>query len=236
MADFKEALQRARNMIHNDAKQDAHIIKERVADRNQAKFFRDQPNDAFSSISSFDVLKENNQSDADSRFESVLDSMSSQLTNSVSSKMMNQVPSSSVLKNIKNSKMPKAILESLAENYIDQSKLADGYANALENISNDILSEDTVKEKQTPIRETVIQQPQNIGVDYSLIKSIVEECMRKYASSITKKVLAEQKNFASSAEEKLKAIRIGESFSFITSNGDLYEAELKFKKNLKKGN
>ena len=50
MADFKEALQKAKKMIHNDAKNDAHIIRERVADRNQAKYYRDQPSDAFSSI------------------------------------------------------------------------------------------------------------------------------------------------------------------------------------------
>lgn len=76
-------------------------------------------------------------------------------------------------------------------------------------------------------------------MDYSLIKTIVEDCVRKYASSITKKVLSEQKNIAIS-DDQLRAIRIGESFTFITSNGDLYEAELKFKKNInktaKKGN
>ena len=71
------------------------------------------------------------------------------------------------------------------------------------------------------------------GVDYSLIKTIVEDCIRKYAGSITKKILSEQKN-QQSLTDQLKAIRIGESFTFITSNGDLYEAELKFKKNINK--
>lgn len=136
MADFKEALQKAKKMIHNDAKNDAHIIRERVADRNQAKYFRDQPSDAFSSISSVNSLRENSEEDSDYRLDAALSDMTTRLNETVRAKqqVQPQAPQRSVLANVKNSKMPKAILESLTENYMDQSKLAEGYSSGLDSI------------------------------------------------------------------------------------------------------
>ena len=241
MADFKQALEKARTMIHSDAKRDAHIIKERVADRNDPKYFADQPADAFSSMSSApskinEEQTDNFNFDADN-LDSALNDIASEYKGMRENKKV-VVPNSNSLANIRNSKMPKAILESLSENYIDQSGMYDG---GLSGIVSETMNEmepvqpTQVHENRTPIKETV----QASGIDYSLIKTIVEDCVRKYAATITKKVISEQKSMQSS-ENALKAIKIGENFTFITSNGDLYEAELKFKKNLnkqvKKGN
>ena len=58
---FEAAKNKARKLIHEDAKQDAHIIKERMADRNNSKFFRDQPNDSFVSMSSAQINENDNE-------------------------------------------------------------------------------------------------------------------------------------------------------------------------------
>lgn len=234
MADFKEALQKARNMIHNDAKRDTKIIKERVADRNNPKYFADQPYDSFSSMSSLNSNLSNSADYDSDRLDEAFANMTSQIGSQTSAQpVMTQNSMSS--DNFKKSKMPKAILESLANDYIDQNKLSESYASGLDDI---VIPSTTapITERVEPVQ--VQSVPQVSGIDYSLIKTIVEECIRKYAGSITKKILSEQKS--QSNEDALRAIKIGENFTFITSNGDLYEAELKFKKNInkntKKGN
>ena len=64
---------------------------------------------------------------------------------------------------------------------------------------------------------------------------IVEDCMRKYTSALKKSILSESK--INENVGTLQAMKIGDKFSFITSNGDLYEAKLTFIKNMntKKG-
>ena len=71
------------------------------------------------------------------------------------------------------------------------------------------------------------------NIDYSLIKTIVEDCMRKYAASITKKILNESKSLQENSESQVKLMRIGERFTMLDDEGNLYEATLKFKKKIK---
>ena len=56
--------------------------------------------------------------------------------------------------------------------------------------------------------------------------------MRKYTSALKKSILNESKN--ADTNGTLKAMKVGDKFSFITDNGDLYEAKLTFIKNLNK--
>lgn len=135
-----------------------------------------------------------------------------------------------------NSKLPKEILESFKNKQIDTSPLGFG-------VNTSILDEINYKTQgqlfnQEPPKPQVVTeqktiQPQSTNIDYSMIKMIVEDCMKKYMSSIKKTILNESKT----NNDNLKAMKIGDKFSFITNNGDLYEAELKFVKNLnnKKG-
>jgi hypothetical protein len=99
-----------------------------------------------------------------------------------------------------------------------------------------LYKEETKSQTQQPQKQIVetTQQTNNSNVDYSMIKMIVEECMRKYVGTLKKTILNESKT---SSNGELQAMKIGDKFSFITKNGDLYEAELKFIKNLnnKKG-
>ncbi len=135
-----------------------------------------------------------------------------------------------------NSKLPKEILESFKNKQIDTTPLGFG-------INTSILDEINYKtqgqlfNQQKPKQQTVTEQKniqtQTSNVDYSMIKMIVEDCMKKYTSSLKKSIINESKN----NDDILKAMKIGDKFSFITNNGDLYEAELKFIKNInnKKG-
>ena len=90
-------------------------------------------------------------------------------------------------------------------------------------------------------KHIAVEQPTNTqpivqsNIDYSMIKMIVEDCMRKYTSALKKSILSESK--INENVGTLQAMKIGDKFSFITSNGDLYEAKLTFIKNMntKKG-
>lgn len=135
----------------------------------------------------------------------------------------------------RNSKLPREIVESMTSNPIDTSIL-DVNRSVLET-SGVIPSVPAQKKRNaTTINEQVAYNPtpaQQQQVDYSLIKSIVEECVRKYTSAVTKKVIKECKE--SSGMNELKAMKVGNKFSFITENGDVYEATLKYKRNINEG-
>lgn len=144
--------------------------------------------------------------------------------------------------NIKtNSKLPKEILESFKTKQIDPSPLGYGVSSSILDEVNyrtqgKLYNEETKSQIQQPKKQIIetTQSTNNSNVDYSMIKMIVEECMRKYVGSLKKTILNESK---SNSSDELQAMKIGDKFSFITKNGDLYEAELKFIKNLnnKKG-
>ena len=138
-----------------------------------------------------------------------------------------------------NSKLPKEILESFKTKQIDPSPLGYGVSSSILDEVNyrtqgKLYNEETKPQVQhkKEIIETV-QPTNNTNVDYSMIKMIVEECMRKYVGSLKKTILNESKT---NNNDELQAMKIGDRFSFITKNGDLYEAELKFIKNINKKN
>ena len=139
-----------------------------------------------------------------------------------------------------NSKLPNEILDSFKTKQIDATPLGYGVSSSILDEVNyrtqgKLYKEETTStpQPQQQIIETIQATPTvQTNVDYSMIKKIVEECMRKYDGSLKKTILNESKNNISTDE--LKAMKIGDKFSFITKNGDLYEAELKFIKNLNK--
>lgn len=137
--------------------------------------------------------------------------------------------------NIKsNSKLPKEILESFKTKQIDPSPLGYGVSSSILDEVNyrtqgKLYNEETNKLPQSKIKQQIVENVQMpTNVDYSMIKMIVEDCMKKYVSSIKKTIINESKN----SNDELQALKIGNKFSFITKNGDLFEAELKFIKNL----
>ena len=123
------------------------------------------------------------------------------------------------------SKLPKEILESMQKNPINQvGSIAT--PSILDQLNIVPPKKEIVQEEKKIITET--QTSQNI--DYSMIKMIVEDCVKKYTSALKKSIINESK--LNENDNSLKAMKIGNKFSFITENGDLYEAELKFVKNI----
>lgn len=123
------------------------------------------------------------------------------------------------------SKLPKEILESFKKEPI-------GSGMGMAELPQELFEAQTVKEE--PIVETrqvvteTVQQP----IDYSMIRMIVEESVRKNISAFTKKLMTENKN-----NDSLDAmISTNGGFKFLTKNGDIYEAKLIKKGNIKNKN
>lgn len=229
--DFNAVKDRARKMIHDDAKKDAHIIRERQRDRNNPKYFEGQPNDAYSNVTSLagsssqNAITESYVDDSEDRLGAAMDS---RMKNFMENRQMPQmqVPVQTQTPTMVNKGLPREILESFSKNYIDQS-VFDPNRSVLDRIG--------VTNGQQQVTETVqTYQPvqpiqQNVGgsVDYELIKTIVESAVKKYVNALGKKVLTENND--------LNMIQVGEKkINLVTKSGDIYEAQLKFVKNINK--
>ena len=127
------------------------------------------------------------------------------------------------------SKLPTEILESFKSNPINCGNLPTSSVLDIINEGTDkpLFKEESKIEQSTPII------PTTTNIDYSMIKMIVEDCLRKQLASIKKTILTESAN-KNNDDSTLKAMKIGNKFSFITDNGDLYEAKLTFIKNVNK--
>ncbi|MBR6515746.1 MAG: hypothetical protein IKT40_02705 [Bacilli bacterium] len=124
------------------------------------------------------------------------------------------------------SKLPKEILESMQNNPINQvGSIAT--PSVLDQLNIFPQKQEVIVEEKKVISEVQQQQP-NQNIDYSMIRMIVEDCVKKYTSALKKSIINENK----SNDTTLKAMKFGNKFSFITNDGDLYEAELKFIKNI----
>jgi hypothetical protein len=80
-------------------------------------------------------------------------------------------------------------------------------------------------EKKQRVTEQARQPQQGYttgGVDYPMIRSIVEEIVRKYAQSLNKKIINE--GVGGGAE--VNTIALGKTFKFLDSKGNIYEAKL----------
>lgn len=226
--DFNAVKDRARKMIHDDAKKDAHIIRERQRDRNNPKYFEGQPNDAYSNVTSLaggssqNTITESYVDDSEDRLGAAMDS---RMKNFMENRQMPQmqVPVQTQTPTMVNKGLPREILESFSSNYIDQS-VFDPNRSVLDRIG--------VTNGQQQITETVqtyqpVQQTAGGNVDYELIKSIVESAVKKYVNALGKKVINENND--------LSMIQVGEKkINLVTKSGDIYEAQLKFVKNIKK--
>ena len=224
--DFNAVKDRARKMIHDDAKKDAHIIRERQRDRNNPKYFEGQPNDAYSNVTSLAGSSSQNtitESYVDNSEDRLGAAMDSRMKNFMENRQMPQMQVQAQTPTMVNKGLPREILESFSSNYIDQS-VFDPNRSVLDRIG--------VTNGQQQITETVqtyqpVQQTAGGNVDYELIKSIVESAVKKYVSALGKKVLTENND--------LSMIQVGEKkINLVTKSGDLYEAQLKFVKNINK--
>lgn len=122
-----------------------------------------------------------------------------------------------------NSKLPKAVQDIMRESQkIRNVALPNDLPEELVREVN----KDYGKIRKQNINENITTN--NAGVDYSLIKTIVEDCMKKYVSTIKKSLINESKN--SSLELMTQN---GNTFKFVTTDGKVFEGELIYKGKIK---
>jgi len=137
------------------------------------------------------------------------------------------------------SNVPQAIREAFMNNPIDDSALYQGLGDGRD-IS--FLTEGLAPKQQvTPpqnVRQIVnegmgTQQPQMTQqIDYPMIRTIVEEIVRKYAVSLNKKIINESKQ----TPNQVNTIALGETFKFLDNDGNIYECTMKKVGNVKNKN
>ena len=245
--DKNAIMEKARRMIQSDAKKDAHIIKERQMDRAKfneqagrkygggvsTEFDNLMASYSTSSPTTTTVINEDRYvDDSEDRIYEAYENKMSQYrqANDTNDYQINDPITESSIQSTNamtgassKSKLPKEILESFSKNYIDQSSLDPRLANL-----GDIKPQPKpqIKERKQ------INEVKNVnsGVDYEIIKSIIESTVKKYMGAYSKKIINESKQ---NNDNGIAAVQfLGDKFSFITKNGDLYEATLKFKQNL----
>lgn len=126
-----------------------------------------------------------------------------------------------------NSNIPRAIVESFSKNPIDTSMIG-----SIGGSSNSVLDTIGIQEQartvqpqntSSTIQEQHTVQTQVQGIDYPMIRTIVEDIVRKYTSSLSKKMLSESKG----SVNELTTMTLGKSFKFLDKQGNIYEATLK---------
>ena len=126
-----------------------------------------------------------------------------------------------------NSNIPRAIVESFSKNPIDTSMIS-----SIGGSSNSVLDTIGIQEQARTVQpqntSSTIQEQHTVhtqvqGIDYPMIRTIVEDIVRKYTSSLSKKMLSESKG----SVNELTTMMLGKSFKFLDRQGNIYEATLK---------
>ena len=136
-------------------------------------------------------------------------------------------------------KVPAAIREAFMANPIDDSQLYEALGEQGDGRSLSFLTEGMTPKQQVAAPQNVrqivnegmgtqqyIQQPQmqvTQQIDYPMIRTIVEEIVRKYAVSLNKKIISEGKQ----TTNEINTIALGNTFKFLSKNGDIYECTMK---------
>ena len=128
------------------------------------------------------------------------------------------------------SNVPSIIRESFMNNHIDDSALYTAFGN--DGLDVSFLTEGVQQpSKASQVRQIIgesMQQPQmqvvqNQGIDYPMIRTIVEETVRKYTASLKKSLMTESKQ----GLNEIDTLVFGNGFKFLDKQGNLYECTFK---------
>lgn len=131
-----------------------------------------------------------------------------------------------------NQNVPSVIRESFMKKQIDDSALYSALGNDGLDVSflTEGMSQPSQQVSAGDIRQIMnegAQQSQvvmqNGGVDYPMIRTIVEDTMRKYLSSLKKSLMTESKQNLNEVDTFV----MGNGFKFLDKHGNLYECTLK---------
>ena len=138
------------------------------------------------------------------------------------------------------SKMPAAILEEMIRNPYNldpkmsvlEDKLKEknfsgkGIAKAQE-IQKRLDEQEKVKVNEMQQKQQPMSIPQSIGVDYSIIKMIIENVIDERLSKLQGSILNESK--ANSNPKQASMIMLGDNFTFVDPSGNMYKcSDIKF--------
>lgn len=134
--------------------------------------------------------------------------------------------------------VPAAIRNSFSTNTIDESSLYSAFGGAQG--SNDdlaFLTEDVqiqqpqrLNVQKQDVRQLVNEgmgyqqhtaQQTSAQIDYPMIRTIVEDIVRKYSASLKKQIINESTN-----GNEINTISLGKTFKFLDSSGNIFEAKL----------
>ena len=116
--------------------------------------------------------------------------------------------------------VPSVIRESFQAN--PPMAQQDMTSSVLDDVFGDVLTENVQPRKATQrITETVQSGGASQQIDYPMIRTIVEEIVRKYTSSLGKKMLSEGK------QGEINTIAFGKTFKFLDNAGNIYECTMK---------
>jgi hypothetical protein len=159
-----------------------------------------------------------------------------QMKNNINELNVNNIQPETIAAASNKSKLPKEVLESIRKNPINLAIPAElGGGSVLDGLG-------LVPKQQQPQRQQITeqqvsspqyQQTQQVSIDYNAIRVIVDESVKKYMTALKKSLLSEGKENITKTDT-VKYMVIGDKLQLLTDDGDLYEAELKFKKNVKK--
>lgn len=122
------------------------------------------------------------------------------------------------------SKLPQEIINAMRESSSTPTSVLDSVS-----FPNTLIEENIKKETSTVMNANTLRQetsPQSI-VDYGLIKTIMEDTVKKYVGSLKKTMLSEEKNGGLQMMTKK-----GNVFRFITEDGKVFEGKLTYKGNI----
>lgn len=129
--------------------------------------------------------------------------------------------------------LPKQILDEIQKNPlngISSDPTMDAFANTL-------ASNIVPQQKKPTLTEQLTQQPQlnqvvnNSNFDYETMKMIIEGVVKKYIDPLKENILNESVNKDNGAS--LKMMKLGKNFQFMDSSGNIYEATMTYKGNIK---
>lgn len=134
------------------------------------------------------------------------------------------------------SNVPLAIREAFMKNPIDDSALYSAFGDNGDGRSLSFLSEEggnkvreIVSEGMASETRQTVQHPSSQGIDYPMIRTIVEDIVRKYAVSLNKKIISEGKQ----QFNEIGTIALGKTFKFLDNEGNIYECTMKKVGNVK---
>lgn len=224
---------KAQKLIHEDAVKDANVIAERQRDRaniinKTVKTVGDGFDNMSPSYSQGTTAKQQEEVGKEGlQYDNMLSERMERLKENVSKQGMQTPMAKKQVNGNTNAAskfLPKEIVESFKKNEIDTEELNPNMS-ILDRIGA------TKGYKETGGQSISEDKNKPSEVDYSLIKHIVESAVKKYAVALNKKMINESKSASENANE-LKAMKIGNKFSFIDTDGNIYEAKLKFIKNI----